>query len=920
MLGEVRSGLLLSALVLTFFFPVEESHGAACGGLGSLTCDDGSSCVSASDCPGDVNCVSDCFAGTGSASTECLVNLLGARLNYPSDAGPADPAPRRTEIRCTDGDDCDADGTVNNRCGIELRTCLDSIDESGSCPSNLTITDVSVKNRSGAKANASLTALQDAARQLLPAAGPVCSDPVTVEVPVKATRCERFKAATANVAISATAGSEALVDKDKLKLRCMPAISAACATIHGHVFGPRQLPLAGAVVTSGAVSVETDVDGSFSVAVAQTGRVVLRVSRQDYVSTVKAVETTAGEEAITEISLLSLPAALPVEAGSGGTAVAPSGTTVTFPEDAFVDAHGQPLAAAALVDVTVVPIDPSTDAILAFPGSFDAIGAGGEPEVLQTITLVDISLTLDGAPVQLAPGKTALLELVIPSSASNPITQAPFALNDVVPTYWLNPATAIWEREGSGTVVTCTNAPEPLCVQAEVEHFTWWNVDMPMQTTCVRGVVVDTNGLPAGGVFVETTGIDFESPNGVTATAAGAYCAHTRVDSSVQLSAFKWTDGLRYTAAPEMVSTSATPGNCSMPATCTIVPDLVIPDSQTCVRGRVVTSQGAPLAGATVHGSNMEQAVTSADGTFCSTAAADAQVPLKAEKGTLVGSSTVSTAPPGGSCQNAPACVDVGDVALSIDGCPDPLTGSWLFSGPSNFHINIVENDDGISAAFTHVPPAAFNPSFPAAVLPVTRENGMIDVAGFFTGRQLDCSTVLFTDGVEGHWTMTRVGFEACGDQVVSGTEQCDDGNTGYADGCAFLLCFAEFYSTDTIPAWNCDFCTSRAPGCGNGTLDAGEQCDDTNPAGFDRCLPDCTLPVCGNGQYDRCEGAVTIEQCTNIEQCDDGAGNSDVLPGACRTNCLRAHCGDGVVDAGEQCDDGGNGPGDGCDASCQDE
>ncbi len=53
------------------------------------------------------------------------------------------------------------------------------------------------------------------------------------------------------------------------------------------------------------------------------------------------------------------------------------------------------------------------------------------------------------------------------------------------------------------------------------------------------------------------------------------------------------------------------------------------------------------------------------------------------------------------------------------------------------------------------------------------------------------------------------------------------------------------------------------------------------------------------------------------FEDCDDGAANSDTVPDACRTNCLRARCGDGVADAGETCDDGNTRSCDGCDARC---
>jgi hypothetical protein len=39
-------------------------------------------------------------------------------------------------------------------------------------------------------------------------------------------------------------------------------------------------------------------------------------------------------------------------------------------------------------------------------------------------------------------------------------------------------------------------------------------------------------------------------------------------------------------------------------------------------------------------------------------------------------------------------------------------------------------------------------------------------------------------------------------------------------------------------------------------------------------------------------------------EQCDDGADDSDVRPNACRLDCRRARCRDGVIDDGEICFD----------------
>ncbi|QRK11816.1 DUF4215 domain-containing protein [Archangium violaceum] len=130
-----------------------------------------------------------------------------------------------------------------------------------------------------------------------------------------------------------------------------------------------------------------------------------------------------------------------------------------------------------------------------------------------------------------------------------------------------------------------------------------------------------------------------------------------------------------------------------------------------------------------------------------------------------------------------------------------------------------------------------------------------------------------------------------CGDGTLQAGEACDDGNIIDGDGCS-RTCM----STES---------------CGNGIVDvaASEVCDDGNTTDGDGCSADCkSSELCGNGILDRAQGEV----------CDDANTQSG---DGCSADCLSLEqCGNGYVDtaAGELCDDGNTQPGDGCGADCR--
>jgi len=91
--------------------------------------------------------------------------------------------------------------------------------------------------------------------------------------------------------------------------------------------------------------------------------------------------------------------------------------------------------------------------------------------------------------------------------------------------------------------------------------------------------------------------------------------------------------------------------------------------------------------------------------------------------------------------------------------------------------------------------------------------------------------------------------------------------------------------------------------------------CNDNNACTADQCVTNGATAFCRNTPLDSCGGG----QCGNGivepgEQCDDGnLVNGD----GCHADCTLPRCGDGLLDPGEQCDDGNLVNGDGCHANC---
>ena len=181
-------------------------------------------------------------------------------------------------------------------------------------------------------------------------------------------------------------------------------------------------------------------------------------------------------------------------------------------------------------------------------------------------------------------------------------------------------------------------------------------------------------------------------------------------------------------------------------------------------------------------------------------------------------------------------------------------------------------------------------------------DNGAASNTGLYGGCKADCTPAPY-----------------CGDGFQDTEEVCDDGKNDGSYGTCDPGCKSASYCGDgkvTSPPEVCDqgasnsptaygknLCSARclaAPYCGDKAVQSayGEKCDDGKNDGTPgSCTPTCSafvpLSSCGNGKVDA------------SEQCDHGTNNGK-LADSCDSHC-RFRCGNGVKDSGEACDDGVN-------------
>jgi RNA polymerase sigma factor (sigma-70 family) len=226
-------------------------------------------------------------------------------------------------------------------------------------------------------------------------------------------------------------------------------------TLRGSVTTLTGASVAGATVTAGDTTTETQPDGVFEIA---------DVAARDVQVSVRAPGLSTAEARVdprrpVTLQLLPVTGRGSVDAETGGHVADKKGFSLVVPADSFPGIFG--------------PVDVEWT-VLRDAGSLGAAPAplATEHDLLESFGMVEVRFAQHGAPIELH----GTAELTWPLAP-----HAPFRDGALAGLYSYDREAGVWKAEGAGTVKKGR-------MHAQVSHFSWWSCDRPIEERgCVAG-------------------------------------------------------------------------------------------------------------------------------------------------------------------------------------------------------------------------------------------------------------------------------------------------------------------------------------------------------------------------------------------------------------------------------------------------
>ncbi|MEM6993033.1 MAG: DNRLRE domain-containing protein, partial [Myxococcota bacterium] len=310
-------------------------------------------------------------------------------------------------------------------------------------------------------------------------------------------------------------------------------------TVQGHLVDALTMePLVGAAIVIGEQQGFTDNLGTFVLSEVDIGaQLNITGALPGYSTAHKRIDVADGETTVVELCATAAVEDPIADVEMGGTVQTVEDVVVDLPPAAFVDSEGNPVVGE--VELTTALLN-DTDTIQAAPGGMIAdIGAGTEAQ-LESFGMAEFVFTQDGEELELADGVQVDIELPLSEGHG-------FAEGEEVALWSFDEDSGVWIQEGTGVV-------SGDMFLATVDHFSWWNVDQPIENNgCINGRLVDDLGDPIVGANVTLNGLTYIGTMDAVTGPDGGFCVQGLNGGTAELRAFsidptfgvqvEWTSG-----------------------------------------------------------------------------------------------------------------------------------------------------------------------------------------------------------------------------------------------------------------------------------------------------------------------------------------------------------------------------------------
>ncbi|MFH1586237.1 MAG: LamG-like jellyroll fold domain-containing protein [Candidatus Diapherotrites archaeon] len=266
--------------------------------------------------------------------------------------------------------------------------------------------------------------------------------------------------------------------------------------ISGNVYDSEENALLGGVLVALATgeTTKSDFSGKYEIKTNAIGKGLITFRKEGYVPLHKSFGYGSADFKInakmfrkTEAETISLSSDGAVEMDSG---------KLEFEKESFVvKGTGE---SAGNAEISLTAFDPADEAQLdAFPGEFQGIRGGGEETAFETFGFMKIIVGEGGKSLDLAPGKTATIEMPISPKQNS---SAP----STIPLWYFDEEKETWVERGTATKI-CAGAS---CLyRGNTDTIaSFWSTSQSYKTSRLRGRVVLAEGLSPQKVLVQAKG------------------------------------------------------------------------------------------------------------------------------------------------------------------------------------------------------------------------------------------------------------------------------------------------------------------------------------------------------------------------------------------------------------------------------